>query len=71
MKKQTLLLLMASLFITSSASPGIAEVDGKRLLENSQVDLGFPAGFDAESGPATDNLDSTCSSFHCHGNENW
>lgn len=38
---------------------------------NSQVDLGFPAGFDAESGPATDNLDGTCSSVKCHGNENW
>ena len=34
---------------------------------NSQVDLGFPAGFDAESGPATDNLDGTCSSVQCHG----
>ena len=36
MKKLTLLLLMASLFITSSASPGIAEVDGEMLLENCQ-----------------------------------
>ena len=34
---------------------------------NSQVDLAFPAGFDAQSGPATDNLDGTCSSIKCHG----
>jgi predicted CxxxxCH...CXXCH cytochrome family protein len=34
---------------------------------NSQVDLGFPAGFNAKSGPATDNLDGTCSSIKCHG----
>ena len=34
---------------------------------NSQVDLGFPAGFDAESGPATDNGDGTCASVKCHG----
>jgi predicted CxxxxCH...CXXCH cytochrome family protein len=34
---------------------------------NSQVDLGFPAGFNAKSGPATDNLDGTCSNIKCHG----
>jgi len=36
---------------------------------NSQVDLAFPAGFDAESGPATDNGDGTCSSVKCHGGQ--
>jgi predicted CxxxxCH...CXXCH cytochrome family protein len=36
---------------------------------NSQVDLGFPAAFDAKSGPATDNLDGTCSSVKCHGGQ--
>jgi predicted CxxxxCH...CXXCH cytochrome family protein len=34
---------------------------------NTGVDLAFPAGFDAKSGPATDNLDGTCSSVKCHG----
>ena len=34
---------------------------------NDQVDLGFPSGFNAKSGPATDNLDGTCSSINCHG----
>jgi hypothetical protein len=36
MKKLTLLLLIASLFIASSASPGMVEIDGKMLLENCQ-----------------------------------
>jgi predicted CxxxxCH...CXXCH cytochrome family protein len=36
---------------------------------NSQVDLGFPATLDAETGPATDNLDGTCSSVICHGGQ--
>jgi predicted CxxxxCH...CXXCH cytochrome family protein len=36
---------------------------------NSQVDLGFPDTFDAKSGPATDNLDGTCSSVKCHGGQ--
>ena len=38
-------------------------------VHNSQVDLAFPAGFDAESGPATDNGDGTCSSVKCHGGQ--
>jgi predicted CxxxxCH...CXXCH cytochrome family protein len=36
---------------------------------NSQVDLGFPAGFAAKSGPATDNMDGSCSSVKCHGGQ--
>jgi predicted CxxxxCH...CXXCH cytochrome family protein len=36
---------------------------------NGQVDLGFPASFDAKSGPVTDNLDGTCSSIICHGGQ--
>ncbi len=34
---------------------------------NGQVDLGFPAAYDAQSGVATDNLDGTCSNIICHG----
>ncbi|MDW7712347.1 MAG: CxxxxCH/CxxCH domain-containing protein, partial [Deferrisomatales bacterium] len=33
------------------------------------VDLAFPTRFDARSGPATHNLDGTCSSVSCHGGE--
>jgi len=36
---------------------------------NGQVDLAFPASFDAKSGPATDNLDGTCSTVICHGGQ--
>ncbi len=36
MKKLTFLLLIASLFIASSASPGMVEIDGNMLLENCQ-----------------------------------
>ncbi|HEY5775006.1 MAG TPA: CxxxxCH/CxxCH domain-containing protein, partial [Xanthomonadales bacterium] len=36
---------------------------------NSEVDLAFPAGFDAASGPATDNGDGTCSNIKCHGGQ--
>ncbi|MFC1845314.1 CxxxxCH/CxxCH domain-containing protein [Thermodesulfobacteriota bacterium] len=36
---------------------------------NGTADLGFPSGFDAQSGPATDNLDGTCSSVKCHGGQ--
>ena len=41
---------------------------------NGTADLGFPAGFDAQSGQAIDNGDSTCSSVKCHGGQttpNW
>jgi predicted CxxxxCH...CXXCH cytochrome family protein len=31
------------------------------------VDLGFASVWDAKSGPATDNLDGTCSNIICHG----
>ena len=34
---------------------------------NGTADLGFPAGFDAQSGVAVDNGDGTCSSVKCHG----
>ena len=33
------------------------------------VDLNFPAVWDAASGPATDNLDGTCSNIICHGGQ--
>lgn len=36
---------------------------------NGQVDLAFPASFDAKSGPAIDNLDGTCSTVICHGGQ--
>jgi len=36
---------------------------------NGQVDLGFSAGSDAQTGPATDNMDGTCSSIICHGGQ--
>jgi predicted CxxxxCH...CXXCH cytochrome family protein len=36
---------------------------------NGQVDLAFPASFDAKSGQATDNLDGTCSTVICHGGQ--
>jgi len=36
---------------------------------NGNVDLGFPAAYNAKSGPATDNLDGTCSNIICHGGQ--
>lgn len=36
---------------------------------NGIADLGFPTVFNAQSGPATANLDSTCSSVKCHGGQ--
>ena len=42
--------------------------DGATHL-NGNTDLGFPAGFDAQGGPATDNGDGTCSSTKCHGGQ--
>jgi predicted CxxxxCH...CXXCH cytochrome family protein len=36
---------------------------------NGEVDLAFPVEIDALSGPATDNLDGTCSSVICHGGQ--
>ncbi|MBU1739730.1 MAG: CxxxxCH/CxxCH domain-containing protein [Proteobacteria bacterium] len=34
---------------------------------NGQLDLGFPASYNARSGTATDNSNGTCSSISCHG----
>jgi predicted CxxxxCH...CXXCH cytochrome family protein len=36
---------------------------------NGQIDLGFPATYDAKSGPATDNMDGTCNNIKCHGGQ--
>lgn len=36
---------------------------------NGAVDLAFPATLDAGRGPATDNLDGTCSNLSCHGGQ--
>jgi len=33
------------------------------------VDLGFASTWNAKSGPATDNMDGTCSSISCHGGQ--
>jgi len=34
---------------------------------NGQVDIGFPAAYDAKSGTATDNMNGQCSNIICHG----
>jgi len=34
---------------------------------NGSVDLAFPSVYDGPNGPATDNLDGTCSNIRCHG----
>jgi predicted CxxxxCH...CXXCH cytochrome family protein len=36
---------------------------------NDQLDLGFPAAYNAKSGTATDNGNGTCSSISCHGGQ--
>lgn len=36
---------------------------------NGSVELELPLQFDARSGPATDNLDGTCSNISCHGGQ--
>jgi predicted CxxxxCH...CXXCH cytochrome family protein len=48
---------------------GDCSVCHQGAAHNSQVDIGFPSSFDAKSGPATDNLDGTCSSVKCHGGQ--
>jgi len=55
---------------TSLASVGTScSICHLGAAHNSEVDLGFPDVYDAKSGPATDNLDGTCSSVKCHGGQ--
>ena len=52
-----------------AAVAGDCSVCHLAAAHNGQVDLAFPADFDALSGPATDNLNGTCSSVICHGGQ--
>lgn len=38
-------------------------------VHDGAVDLAFPTTFDGRRGPATDNLDGTCSNVSCHGGQ--
>ncbi len=53
---------------TALASVGTAcSVCHQAAAHNSQLDLGLAPDFDAQSGPAVNNLNGTCSSVRCHG----
>jgi predicted CxxxxCH...CXXCH cytochrome family protein len=55
---------------TALASVGITcTICHQGAAHNSQVDLGISSDFNAQSGPAVNNLNGTCSSVRCHGGQ--
>jgi predicted CxxxxCH...CXXCH cytochrome family protein len=58
--------------LAHAALPGVGNncsICHSDAAHNDQVDLGFPAAYDAKSGTAIDNMDGTCSSISCHGGQ--
>jgi len=62
----------AGAHLVHQALPGVGtdcSICHQTAAHNGNVDLAFPADYDAKSGMATDNLDGTCSNIICHGGQ--